>query len=153
MLALSFHIGVDRFALPCADIVEVVPRILLRAGPRAPVSVAGTFTYRGAIVPVVDLCMLVTEKACPLRLSSRIIVVRFSTSAGTERLLGLLAERVVETITLDRKTSAPTGIHVPDAPYLGDVYVESGAPVQLLAIGPLLQGPLRSLLLGDGATA
>jgi chemotaxis-related protein WspB len=152
MLALAFHIGPDRFALACADVVEVVPHVALRAVPRAPATVAGTFTYRGAVVPVIDLCLLVAGVACPARLSSRIMVVRFEPQSGDQRLLGLLAERVIDTIMLDAGTAVPTGIQVPDAPYLGEVYFEAGATVQLLRVERLVHGPLHGLVLGGVVT-
>ena len=149
MLALAFHIGPDRFALPCGDIVEVVPRVALRAVPHAPPSIAGTFRYRGFVVPVVDLCQLVAGVVCPDRLSSRIVVTRFTGAAGAERRLGLLAERVLDTLALDPRAAEPTGIHVASAPYLGEVGFEGGTSVQLLRVDLLLRGPLRDLLFGS----
>ena len=73
MLALAFHVGKDRFALRCADVVEVVPRVALRALPHAPAYIPGMFTYRGAVVPVIDLGLLMWGQPCADRLSTRII--------------------------------------------------------------------------------
>jgi chemotaxis-related protein WspB len=148
VLALAFHVGTDRFALGCAEVVEVIPRIVLRSVPHAPVFMPGLFTYRGAIVPVVDLCQLIRRAPCPERLSSRIIVVK--PSGSSDRLLGLLAERVLETIELDPKTMIRGGIEVPEAPYLGEVFIESGVTTQQLKLAGLVHGPLRGMLQGEG---
>jgi chemotaxis-related protein WspB len=147
VLALAFHIGPDRFALGCADVVEVVPRDGLRAIPHAPAFVPGLFTYRGAVVPVVDLSLLMRGTPSADKLSTRIVLVRLPTL--TDKLLGLLAERVLDTVTLDEKASVPAGIDIPDAPYLGDVFFDGGSTVQLVRIERLLAGPLRALLTGD----
>ena len=146
MLALAFHVGSDRFALGCAEVIEVVPRVELRSIPHAPEIVPGLFTYRGAIVPVVDLCQLVRRVPCPERLSSRIIVVR--PKGFGERLLGLLAERVVETIELDEKTVIRGGIELREVPYLGEVFIDRGITTQYLRIDGLIappRGPLHGM--------
>jgi chemotaxis-related protein WspB len=141
MLALSFHIGKDRFALPCADVVEVVPRVQLREIPHAPPHVIGIFTYRGAIVPVVDLCRLMWRTPCPDRLSSRIMLVR----TGDRKLLGLLAERVTEAIALEAGAAAPPTIAVADTPYLGEIFFEGGSMVQLVHVESLVPDAQRAL--------
>jgi len=140
MLALVFHVGTDRFALGCADVVEVIPRVELRSIPHAPSFVPGLFTYRGAIVPVVDLCLLIRGHVCPERLSSRIIIVRPS-----GRAIGLLAERVLDTLELDPRAGLRAGIASPEAPYLGEVYLQDGVSTQRVLVEGLVRGPLRSL--------
>ena len=150
MLALAFHIGDERFALGCADVIEVVPRVQLRPIPHAPPFVPGMLRYRGAVVPVVDLCLLARGTPCPDRLSSRIVLVRYPGRDGNDRHLGLLAERVTDTIELDPETSVPPGIELPAAPYLGELYSDQGVLVQLLRIQRLLDGPLAELLAAEG---
>ena len=142
MLVLAFHVGKDRFALPCADVVEVVPRVLLREVPHAPAHVIGIFTYRGAVVPVVDLCRLLWKTPCPERLSSRIMLVK----VGEGKLLGLLAERVTEAITLEPGGAAPPSIEIAEAPYLGEIYFEGGAMIQLVKVESLVPEAQRAAL-------
>lgn len=144
MLALAFYVGTDRFALACTEVIEVVPRIELRSVPHAPSFMPGLFTYRGAIVPVVDLCQLIRRTPCPERLSSRIVVVKPSSTSS--HMLGLLAERVLETIELDPKTVIRGGIELPEAPYLGEVFIDNGVSTQQLRLAGLVHGPLRGML-------
>jgi chemotaxis-related protein WspB len=174
MLALAFQVGRNRYALPCASVVELVPLVELRALPKAPPAIAGAFTYRGTIVPVVDLAQLMLGTASAIRLSTRIAVVNISGGAALEkrkrnaygavqsgresespaessnRLIGLLAERMFDTVVLDQKLAIDDGLHIADAPYLGDVYLEGTATVQLLVINKLIGGPLDGLF-ADGA--
>ncbi|HEY4177783.1 MAG TPA: chemotaxis protein CheW [Kofleriaceae bacterium] len=146
MLSLALSVGEDRFALGCADVVEVIPRVELRSIPHAPAFVPGLFTYRGAIVPVIDLCQLIRQSACPSKLSSRIIIVK--PRGGTNRLIGLLAERVIDTIHLDPKQAIPAGIEIADTPYLGEVYLDvaAGTTTQRLVVDGLVAGPLRGMM-------
>ena len=143
MLVLAFSVGSDRFALGCGDVVEVVPHIAPRPVPHAPAYVPGLFTYRGAIVPIVDLCQLITKAPCPGRLSSRIIVVKPKSLGG--RLIGLLAERVLETIEVSETTAIRGGIELAEAPYLGEVFVGDGITTQAFVVEGLVHGPLRGL--------
>jgi chemotaxis-related protein WspB len=151
MLALSFQLGTERFALPCRDVVEVVPLLRLRAVPHAPAFVAGVFDYRGAVTAVIDLCQLVCGHPCADRLSSRMMIVRWKA-----RLLGLLAERVTEAIDVDARRVGADGLVVPGAPYLDGVLLAgdgSGAMTQLVATERLVTEEVRALLEGVTETA
>lgn len=48
-------------AIPCSAIVEIVPRVELRAVPDAPPGVLGAMNLRGRVVPVVDIRSRVAE--------------------------------------------------------------------------------------------
>jgi chemotaxis-related protein WspB len=71
VLMLLLHIGKDVYAVDCDRVVEVVPLVVLKEIPHAPPHVAGVFDYRGRIVPVVDLCVILARRRCAARLSSR----------------------------------------------------------------------------------
>ena len=55
MLLLTFTAGANRYAIDVARVVELVPRVELRAIPHAPAFLAGLLGYRGKVVPVIDL--------------------------------------------------------------------------------------------------
>src|SRR5271170_2284779 len=75
MLLLTFTAGANRYAVDVARVVELIPRVELRPVPHAPAFLAGLLGYRGKVVPVVDLGVLLDAPPCPDRLSTRIILV------------------------------------------------------------------------------
>jgi chemotaxis-related protein WspB len=75
MLLLTFRAAESLYTIDVARVVEVVPRVDLRRLPHAPGFLAGLFDYRGTVVPVVDLGILLGSESCRDRLSTRIILV------------------------------------------------------------------------------
>ena len=65
MLLLVFRVAGDAYAVEAARVVEVVPRVELRALPHAPEALAGLFRYRGRMVPVIDLGVLLGTGPVP----------------------------------------------------------------------------------------
>ena len=55
-LFLLFRMEGDRYALDAREVVEVLPLLRLKRIPEAPEWVAGVFSHRGVLVPVLDLC-------------------------------------------------------------------------------------------------
>src|SRR5687768_5708463 len=55
MLLLTFHLGLDRFAVPAVDVREVVRSVAITPLPAAPGVIEGAIDVRGEIVPVFDL--------------------------------------------------------------------------------------------------
>ena len=78
MLLLTFTAGANRYAVDVARVVEVVPRVELRKIPHAPAFLAGLLGYRGKVVPVIDLGLLLGVAPCQDCLSTRIILVNDS---------------------------------------------------------------------------
>ena len=75
MLILTFLAAGNRYAVNVTRVVEIVPRVGLRVMPHAPGFLAGFLGYRGQVVPVIDLGLLLGQDPCPDRLSTRIILV------------------------------------------------------------------------------
>ena len=147
MLALLFSIGDQRYAIDCVRVVEVVPRVELRDIPHAPAGVAGLFNYRGAMVPVLDLCAMMAETSSRTHLSTRIILVRYGDDQPYE-LLGVVAERVTATERLKDEDFHSAGVEITDAPFLGDVAVdeERNQTVQCIDVEHLVPESIRSIL-------
>jgi chemotaxis-related protein WspB len=146
MLFLLFTLGASRYGIDCAPIVEIVPAVRLRPVPRAPDYVAGFFEYRGVIVPVLDMRQLVVQERCASRLSTRIIVVHFKPHTGPERLIGLMAERVTETVSVAPEQCKSSNITIDAAPYLGSVIAEKKEMIQCLQIDRLLPANVQDAL-------
>lgn len=147
MMYVLFSIGNDRYALDTSHIVEVVPRVELWQIPKAPLYVAGLFRYRGRLVPVLDLCQLMQGQPCPVRLSTRILLVHYPGEDGVSQILGLMVERVTDTLTSQEVTFAPAGFTADDSPYLGDVATDEHGMIHRLRVEALLPAPVRVALL------
>jgi chemotaxis-related protein WspB len=146
MLYLLLRMGSERYALEARRIVEVAPMVEFRPLPHAAPYVAGMFDYRGAVVPVIDLCRLATPHPCRALLTTRIVLVNYPGVDGQTKILGLLAEQVTETVKLKDSDFQPAGIDVPEAPFLGALTRIDGEMVQYLAIERLLPEDLREQL-------
>ena len=92
MLLLTFQAAGQLYAVDAARIVEVVPRVNLRPLPHAQAFLAGVFEYRGDVVLVVDLGVLLGAEPAPDRLSTRIILVDRAAVAPRGRAEDLDAE-------------------------------------------------------------
>ncbi len=146
---LHFGVGAERYAVPSARVTEVLPRVPLRPVPGTLPGVAGLLSYRGQVIPVVDLCALFGHGPAPARLSTRIAVVDpegASRPYGSEaeagrprRLLGLLAERMLEAGPLDPEApGSHAGPVAPALPALGRVTRDARGLVQLVEVRDLL---------------
>ncbi|MFW8601655.1 chemotaxis protein CheW [Desulfobacterota bacterium M19] len=103
MLLVLFNIGVERFAISSHIVVEILPFLRLQeASPRCE-EISGLINYRGRPLPVLDLRVHLADSPCRQSLSSRIIVINYldeRASGRRERRLGLLAEKVTETVVV-----------------------------------------------------
>jgi len=141
VLALAFRAGDALLALAARDIVEVLPRVPLRAPSLAPSAVIGLLPFRGTLTPVVDLCLLVAGRPSARQLGTRIIVVRIG-SGASQRLIGLQAEQVSELIDCER--TAP-GLRLSEHRWLGEHLADQPGLPQLVDPAELLPDALRAL--------
>ncbi len=138
MLFLTFQLGADRYALEAARVIEVLAMVELRKIAGAPVGTAGEFDYRGAAVPVLDLCQLALGRSSNHRLSTRILLLHHESQSGGLRPLGLIAEHATELVAkhLGEFTSAGDTLVAPD----------QRGRLRLLQLDKLLTDELRDLL-------
>ena len=152
MLLLTLTVGMNQYAVDVARIVEVVPRVELRMVAHVPECLAGFLDYRGKVVPVIDLGLLLGIAPCRPRLSTRIILVddgpdgrhrqQVYSEAGTGRasanrdrsLLGLIAERVSELCNSRPEQMTPPPICLPQTPYLDAIIQTDHGLVQLITV-------------------
>lgn len=140
MLMLVFYIGEERYAFPSDQVVEIVPKILLRKIPHAPPYVVGMLNFRGVPVPVVDLCLILQGRAAENRMHTRLVVLNCPMTDGQESVLvGILVERLTETAYHDAKDFVDAGIRARDLPFLGGVLTHDGEVTQLFLVDKLLE--------------
>jgi chemotaxis-related protein WspB len=175
MLLLTFTVGANRYAIDVTRVVEVVPRVELRKISQAPAFLAGLLDYRGRIVPVIDLGLLLDGAPCQDCLSTRIILVNDTPiihnrteqdhddaggATGEARvnrnqeldLLGLVAECVSDLTNVRPDQIAPIPVWLPQAPYLGAIVQTDAGLVQLIVGEKLREASLRSSSLGESET-
>ena len=150
MLFLLFQIGETRYALDTAAVLEIVPPVALKTLPGAPRGVAGLLDYHGSPIPVLDLGALTASQPAQIRFSTRLILVRVPSPEepdhhASSRIVGLLAERATSLLHREPADFAHTGLHLPDAPYLGPVATDAEGFIQRLSLEKLLAGPVRAL--------
>lgn len=155
---LTFTVGDADYAIESRRIVEVLPLVPGRAVPHVPDYLRGVITYRGSLVPLVDLGLRLAGRSPPDRLSTRIIVVEFDLPGedGAPRAtgpvrVGLVAENVVAIRSVEEAAAVlPVG-HLREAPYLGSVLRLDDRTVQLLDVSRLLPPELAAGLFPDGS--
>ena len=146
MLFLLFQLGADRYALDARQVVEVLPLVNAKQIPLTPPAVVGVFNYRGAPVPLVDLSQLALQRPAPQRLSTRIILIEHPDNRGGKRLLGLVAEKVTDTLRREPSEFLASGISDRATPYLGPLVTDERGMVQRIEVDQLLPPALRELL-------
>lgn len=134
MLFMQFTIDKDRYLLEAKDIIEIVPFANLKRVPKAPPYVAGLLNYRGDTVPVIDICYLMSDKLCELKLSSRIALVNHKNDTGESICIGLLMEHLTETVRFNENDFSDSGVNLNDNPYLGKVIIDDDRIAQLVDI-------------------
>jgi len=145
MLLLTFQAAGALYGMDAAGVVSVIPRINLRALPHAPAFLAGVLEYRGEVVSVVDLGVLLGSAPSPDRLSTRIILVdrAFGDSASPPRrsLLGLIVEDAGDFVSIDPAALTLPAAPIPKAPYLGGIVDTDRGLVQLILPENALEDP------------
>lgn len=148
MLLLTFQIGNERYAVRATEVIEILPLTTIRNIPQAPDYIAGMLDYRHHILPVIDLVQLTENRPHNKVLSSRIIVMNYSL-ADRNTAIGLIAEKVTDTIDVAANTLSDTKIKLPNASYLGEVHNESGEFIQLIEIKSILTQDVQDMLFQD----
>ena len=149
MLMLLFYVGNDRYALESSQVIEVIPRVILRKQQHAPEYIAGLFNYRGKIVPVIDLCQLIQGLPCPSCLSSRIMMVNYLGIDNNTHLVGLMAQQVTDTLNKQKTDFVNTGLEMNEAPYLGEMIIDEQGMIQRIRLEYLLSNSQQAYLLTE----
>lgn len=152
MKVLLFHIGRDRYGLPLAGIVRVLPLLELKQLPLTPDYVAGLMDLHGTPVPVIDLSRLAGLPAAAAQFDTRIVIVDYRAPGGeTVHALGLLASQVRGIADIDTEKLDDSGVVT--APFLGQVASDADGIVQLVELAHLLPPDVRALLFQDAGAA
>jgi chemotaxis-related protein WspB len=156
MQLLTFTVAGHDYAIESRNVVEVLPLVPGRPIPHTPDYVLGMFTYRGSLVPLVDLGLRLVGHRSGARLSTRLVVVEFprpeaegATPSAFVRL-ALVAEEVVAIRSADPATAELPPLDLPDAPFLGRIFRLGDRTVQLVRVEHLLPADLAAGLYPAG---
>ena len=134
---VGFRIGRENFALPIAQVQEIVRVPEITAVPQAPDLVEGVINLRGRIIPVVDLRKRFGEAPGAPDKRSRILVVEVD-----GRLAGLLVDAASEVMKLaEAEIEAPPDVFGDsELNYVTGVGKQKGRLVILVDVKKILQG-------------
>jgi len=137
MLMLLFFVGEERYACLCDQIVEIIPQVPLRKIVQVQEYVSGVLNYGGVPIPVVDFTQLCTGRPSVPYLSTRVILFRRQQEGRPVQTLGLLAERVTDTIDRDPKDFVNSGFCLREGNFIGGVVHDPQGLIYHLLIDPL----------------
>ncbi len=149
MMILMFSVGGDNYGINVRDVTEVLPNVALKRFPNGPEHVAGLLNYRGQLVPVVDLTLLMAAQASRKRISSRIVLVNYHDDHQPQHLLGLLLERITETVRIPDHAFTKSRVITNDTPFLGDIAIHNEVMIQVIDIKRVLPESVKALLFYD----
>ena len=142
MLLLSFHISNERYVIETSNIVEIIPVVFLKKVPGAEAMVSGMLNYHGDAIPIIDINILCNGVPVRRSLTSRIILIKYK----DDKILGLLAESVTETLDIENDEFKDVGFKVSDYKFLGGIAEHNDSLLQLINVDQLLSENLEDTL-------
>jgi chemotaxis-related protein WspB len=141
---LTFTVAGQTYAIESRRVIEVLPLVPARPIPHMPEFIRGIFTYRGRLVPLVDLAVRLAVGRIQERLSTRVIVVEYAAAAREPQHLGLVAENVISVCSAEEADASLPSLEFGDAPFLGRILRIGGRTIQLLEVEKLLPGDVST---------
>jgi chemotaxis-related protein WspB len=158
MQLLTFSVAGQPYAIESRRVIEVLPLVPARPLPQAPDYLLGIFTYRGRLLPLVDLARRLGVPPPVARLSTRVIVVAIELDGAREPggraaplRLGLVAENVVAVRSADEAGAMLPPLGLPGADYLDRALRIGGETVQVIDVRKLLPAELTAGLAAAAA--
>ncbi len=143
---LLFAISKKYYALPATQVQVVLPNLIKpNIHPSSSCDyLAGWLSYQDSKVPVIDLCMLHAKRPTKRLLSSRIILINYSTLTTDRFVLGLLAEKVIETVQVQSSSSIDQNFFNNTGSFPSS-HMPNETPLQLFDIDKMLPDNINNL--------
>ncbi len=134
---LLFQLAGELYALPSADVREVIRYRTFTPVPGAPPTIPGILSQRGSILPVVALHPLLGLESAPITRATRLVIV-----AHDDIGMALLAETVLDLVALPAGAFAPVpaALDPAGARFLGGLARYDERLVALLDLAELIAG-------------
>ncbi|CCB86163.1 chemotaxis signal transduction protein CheW [Parachlamydia acanthamoebae UV-7] len=138
MLFLLFYVGRERYVCDSQYIVEVVPNVKLKELPHTPPYVAGLLNSGGSPIPIIDFCQLIENRPSQACMHTRIIVLSDQVE-GKQHSMGIIAEKVTETIDRELSDFVDPGVLIEELPFLGKVLNDYGGMIRMVQVPKLFE--------------
>jgi purine-binding chemotaxis protein CheW len=122
--------GMQQYAIPVANILEVAAMVRLTPLPDAPFQVLGVVNRRGAVIPLLDLRLCLGHPATPPDLNTVFVVVQ-----AAEYAAGLVVDDIKEVAALPAVSAPPAR----SGPYIRGMAILNELPVLVLDVAALLR--------------
>ena len=103
---MTFSVRGEPYALPLAELREVIRVERITPIPRAPAHARGLTAVRGRLLPVIDAAIALGGAPCPTGGAARILILH-------ERPLGILVEEVAGLVVAGDDTAPPRRLALP----------------------------------------
>jgi len=132
------RLGGSRFAVAMADVAEVTAYPVVTRLPGGPAWLTGVANWRGRMLPVLDIRLLVGVPVTPLASSARLVVVMAGPRG--ELTAGLVAEAVpgVYDVAIDAMSAPPATLPPEVARLVAGQVTDSLGPIAVLDVAALL---------------
>ncbi len=124
---LCFHLGKEIFALKMSDVQEIIRLYTITPIPRSPDYLLGVITFRGKILPVLDLKrkLNVPELNDADKTNSRHYKNKIIIGKGPKGSIGIFTERVIGVISIKEKElkRGPTHISEEQSRFIDSVAI------------------------------
>jgi len=105
--AVVFKLGNELYALPAAEVREVVRMQPITPLPKAPAFLVGVIDLRGRVVPVMDLRKQFERPAGATTDRARILIARLPSATRRRGWVGLIVDGVEEVASIPHATIQP----------------------------------------------
>jgi chemotaxis-related protein WspB len=145
MLMLLFYVGNEQFALDCDLIIEIFPKVNLKAISHMPPCFAGLMNYGGIPVPVIDVVQLIENRSSGSSMHTRIVLLKHHTIESSN-FLGLICEKAIATIEVEFSQFIDSGLKPEEKPYLGGIYSDGSKSIQYFDTLALIKSLKNALI-------
>jgi chemotaxis-related protein WspB len=142
---VTFRVDGNLYGVDARKVVAVVPCVALHAVPHAPELLRGLLRYRGTVLPVLDLGVLLGTPVSHLRLSTRVLLVEYLRD-GRQAILGLLAEQVSDLMDISHHHVAFPAVDLGGAPSLGPILEAGETLVQVISVDRIVPDTIKDAL-------
>ena len=132
MQLVTFNIGNNRYAIDTQWIMEVIPFITTTKLACPQKFIVGTANYRGTPIPVIDLGIILEDEPSRLRMSTRMLVIKYPNSNGETLPLALIVERATNIISVNEEYATDLATTLDSVQFLGKTIHDDDGMLQII---------------------